>query len=266
MPKTPSNHTHRSIWPRKDYTWTLYDYCLKKALWVANSRHSTSSDGEVTPGEMAKFLVSEGANMQSEAELRCCPLAMATYNDLVDVVDVLLQGGATVDARDSWDATALHISAAKGHVRTAEQLLKKGADIQAVDHGGQTPLHWTVKCCSDEDAVAIVEFFLTNGAEIEARCNYGGTPLIKAAAAGKKEVVTLLLEKGAQIDSEDNHGSTALMWVIREAGNAEVVKILLERGARLDSEMFHAARCAECPEIWQLLEEYDRKRSAKTTS
>ena len=60
--------------------------------------------------------------------------------------------------------------------------------------------------------------------------NWGCTPLMAAADAGRTAVVRLLLDRGAQIDAMDAGHRTALM-AAAASGHTEVVKLLLERGA-----------------------------------
>lgn len=72
-------------------------------------------------------------------------------------------------------------------------LLDKGADIEAKDNSGQTPLSW-VTCGGRKD---IVKLLLDKGADIEARDHFGQTPLSLATRGGRKEIAKLLLDKKA---------------------------------------------------------------------
>jgi hemoglobin len=63
------------------------------------------------------------------------------------VVHALVRAGARVDARDGVQrTTALHMAARRGNVRVAEALLDCGADIDARDRGGATPLRRSINC------------------------------------------------------------------------------------------------------------------------
>jgi hypothetical protein len=72
-------------------------------------------------------------------------------------------------------------------------LLDKGADIEAKDNSGQTPLLWAIYDGRKE----IVKLLLDKGADIKAKDKIGLTPLSLATCGGRKEIAKLLLDKKA---------------------------------------------------------------------
>ncbi|HXB69870.1 MAG TPA: ankyrin repeat domain-containing protein [Candidatus Acidoferrales bacterium] len=63
------------------------------------------------------------------------------------VVHALVRAGAQVGAQDGVQrTTALHMAARRGNVQVAEALLDCGADIEARDRGGATPLRRAINC------------------------------------------------------------------------------------------------------------------------
>jgi ankyrin repeat protein len=78
------------------------------------------------------------------------------------VVRALVRGGAKVDARDGVKrCTALHMAARRDNVEAAEALLDCGADIEARDSLGDTPLRRSVNC----GKTAVASLLLSKGAE-----------------------------------------------------------------------------------------------------
>ena len=77
---------------------------------------------------------------------------------------------------------------------------------------------------------AVVRLLLEAGADKEAKNNYGRTPLIIAAQKGREAVVRLLLEAGADKEAKSNDGNTPLIRR-RSNGHEAVVPLLLEAGA-----------------------------------
>ncbi len=78
--------------------------------------------------------------------------------------------------------------------------------------------------------IAGIKFLLNNGANIDARDTHGATPLIIAIKNNQDRVAGLLIEKDASIDLQDNAGNTALITAINKCDKA-MVKTLLAHGA-----------------------------------
>jgi ankyrin repeat protein len=68
-------------------------------------------------------------------------LHRAVFRDFHQIVQLLLDKGANVNALDHKFWTPLHRAAFSGNTSSAVLLLKKGADVGAMDVNGQTPLH-----------------------------------------------------------------------------------------------------------------------------
>ena len=88
----------------------------------------------------------------------------------------------------------------------------------------------TLWSAAREGDVGRVQELLRQGADLNANHPDGGTPLIKAADRGHREVLQALLAAGATVDGKDAEGWTALMWSA-ERGRIEVVNLLLAAGA-----------------------------------
>jgi hypothetical protein len=111
---------------------------------------------------------------------------------------------------DRLGLTPLHRAANRGDLAAVESLLAKGADVNACALAKQTPLHLAV-------TREIAQLLLSKGAQIEARDRWGRTPLFWAAGAGRKDVVEVLLAGGAQADAPeatDTEGN-AMMSALR---------------------------------------------------
>ncbi|HEX6481809.1 MAG TPA: ankyrin repeat domain-containing protein [Ktedonobacteraceae bacterium] len=103
-----------------------------------------------------------------------------------DVVRVLARGGANVNTQERLKhCTALHMAARRGNVPVAEALLDCGADGEARDKPGDTPLHRAVKCGKTE----MVTFLLSRGANVHAEGMRGLTPWQLARGARMKQLL-----------------------------------------------------------------------------
>ena len=84
----------------------------------------------------------------------------------------------------------------------AERLLRNGADANAADHDGWTPLHWA--CQNGHGDVARL-LLVDHGADANAADNTGETPLHVACSGGHGDIARLLLERGADPGRDRGH-------------------------------------------------------------
>ena len=161
----------------------------------------------------------------------------------------------------------LHLAALNGQKKIAELLIAKGADVNAKDIGGETPLDWAaresplnspeVKAANKETAALLrkhggkttrpnisihqaagaqgrkgnieaVKWHLAAAMDVDARDRQDKTPLQHAAYWGHKEIVELLIAKNADINAKDEDGRTALDWAV-SGGKKEIVKLLIAK-------------------------------------
>jgi ankyrin repeat protein len=123
---------------------------------------------------------------------------------------------------DGW--TPLHLAAAFAGAEPVTLLLEHGAHIHQFSHNPlrNQPLH---ACIALNSSLDVVRALLEAGADVNATQHGGYTPLLQAAAAGKKDLVLLLLEHGARPDCVCDRGKSAADYA-RERGHTEVAEIL----------------------------------------
>ena len=81
-----------------------------------------------------------------------------------------------------------------GNANTVLKLLQQGADVNAQDIDGLTPL----SLAAGNGHTEVAQLLIQNHADVNAKDNYGETPLIWAASSGHTEVAELLRSYGAQ--------------------------------------------------------------------
>ena len=144
---------------------------------------------------------------------------------LVLLVAVFVVAG-TVPATAAEADAALLAAIKAGDVAAVRVALIDGADAEAAETDGTTPLHWAVLA----DDPAIVSLLLEAGADASARNRYQVPPIALAAVNGNAAITQLLLEAGADPNATLAQGETVLMTAAR-TGAPDVVRRLLDAGA-----------------------------------
>ena len=154
-------------------------------------------------------------------------LHFAVRSGNLQEVNKLLASGADVNARDDLGGTPLLDAAWSGNVDITRVLLQHGADVNAVHReAGSTALEYAVLTGRS----AIVRLLLAAGADTNRRYRYDQTVLHIAAARGFLPILELLVNPHASLNPVDANGNTPLDEAVLH-DHAEAVRFLLAHGA-----------------------------------
>ena len=122
----------------------------------------------------------------------------------LDELFKLLQQGLDPDTMASEKGTLLHYAAAEGAVDAIRLLVHHGATLDFPDMlSGNTPLH----LAAGLRQLAACRELVALGANVDARNNSGTTPLMVAAGMDESgDCVRALVQAGADIDALDERG------------------------------------------------------------
>ena len=174
-------------------------------------------------------LLDAGANPNQCREIdRVCSLHLAVAMNKLTIVSLLLDSHADVEQRNGDGASALNIAANEppDSPDLVQLLLDRGASVSQPDAQGRTPLH----SASAQGFPNKVSALIDGGADVNWPSQTGAGPLYVAAQNGHVNVVRQLLLQSANVDQQNLLGSTAC-HVAAGNGHIEVVKALLEAGA-----------------------------------
>lgn len=193
-PETPIEYGERRVPP------------LVKAAWEGQT-------------EIAEILLEHGANVDAIETGGTTPLMQAITRGWDDMVDLLLEAGADPTVLNTYQQDALQGAIHADRPDWVERLVEAGAKL-APNAYGHTPL-MTAAAGSSLDCI---DYFVDQGADVNAKSQHGGTALTTAAITNQPKAVRALLENGADPSIADGNGTA--MEVAEKYGYLEIVEIL----------------------------------------
>ena len=168
-----------------------------------------------------------------------------------DVISARMKHDRLIKSIPHWlyvGDTALHVAAAAQNLHAAKLLLNAGADANAENRRGATPLHYA---CDPRPASinldpknqeALIRLLIQHSAELEHADRGGATPLHRAVRARSSAAVAQLLKAGAKTDSRlKKQRSTPLHLAVHSTGaggtagtveeQIKIIRLLLEHKA-----------------------------------
>jgi ankyrin repeat protein len=160
--------------------------------------------------------------------------AAAARGDAAEI-SRLAASGADVNAREGYGRTPLHVATFGRHRDAIAALAKARADLNAKERDRYDAV--TIAAVADD--VATLKLLLQLGASAkQVTSRYDGTALIAAAHLGHDEVVKLLIDAGAPLDHVNNLGWTALIEsiVLGQGGARHIATLtaLVRAGANVN--------------------------------
>ena len=190
---------------------------------------------------LARILIEHGANAQAEDDSGMTPLHLLSASqihdgDALDFIWVLLGRDVEVNGRDKDKQTPLHFAMRGNWFKFARILLDHGADADAEDIHGWTPLLiLSASKINDDETLSLICHLLEQGAELNKRNNVKQSPLHLAMASDWFQLARVLLERGADANTEDVHGKTPLHLLsasqLHDSDTLDLVWLLLRNGA-----------------------------------
>jgi len=154
--------------------------------------------------DIVPILLDHGASVDAVDSFGCSVIHAAARSGKEDIVSMLVEANANVNVGVKSKPSCLHYAAEKGNKEMLEVLLGANADItKSYNKSKGTPLH----CASREGHANIISLLVDAGVNVEATCGMGKTALHYACTP---EVLTALIEFGVPLDIKANNGRTAL--------------------------------------------------------
>ena len=166
------------------------------------------------------------------------PLMVAATTGTLEAVQILLSAGADPNATDNSGVTPLMLGIRD--IAKTRLLLDAGARVNEKSRQGQTALLITF---ANAGSLETVRLLVSKGADAKAVGAAGRTGLIMAAGANDLDMVRYFIEQGANVNAvntTDISGHTALMAAAAQ-NNTAMVRLLLDKGADVNMAATDAA-------------------------
>lgn len=170
----------------------------------------------------------------------------ASYSPLINAVnchqphmiDFLLNHGAAINCNsENIIGTPLHWAAHKADYACVHLLLSRGAQINALNKSGETPLHMIPEGdhVKIDDKIRIMQLLIQAGVNIHQQNTNGLTALYNfVKSPNDLPAAQLLIDHGADVNATTNNGFSILHHAINYS-NLPAVKLLLHYGADVNA-------------------------------
>lgn len=165
--------------------------------------------------ELVELLLNNGASINAPNDFGITPLMLAVSHRQVEICNVLLWRGADASLRDCAGESIVALAVINQHPAIVKLLLEYGFDINIRDGTGQTALIRAIM-------IDHVEANSIRGVEMR--------PDVNSFSTTKLEMMRLLIENGIGIESRSVDGATAMHTAALE-GDIEAFRLLIEAGA-----------------------------------
>ena len=216
--------------------------------------------------EVLQTLINHGADVNAADKSNVAALMLACEKGNVNAVDILLNAGADPNIPDTDGNTRLHDTVRHGYNREVLQLLLDyGANVNAIDNCNETVLmkaYWNGNTdvinvllnagadpnIADFKGVPLIYYAVEGGgskdvlqaiidhcADVNATINGNLTPFMKACRMGNADAACLLLKAGADPDFALDDGDTCLHDAVRRGYTKEVLGTMIDHGADVNA-------------------------------
>jgi ankyrin repeat protein len=176
--------------------------------------HTAAMAGQTN---VAAFLLDNQADVNARDKINDTPLHLAAVMSQRTIARRTTQAGTS---------SPPHVGSRPGQTEMVKLLLDHKAEVDAKTQTGQTPLHSAAKNGHKD----VVELLLANQADVNTKdTGFGNTPLHRAALDGHVDVAEVLLANKTDVNAKNKQGETPLQVALAH-GHNDVAEALRQHG------------------------------------
>lgn len=187
-----------------------------------NPNQNTSNNKKITPLQLALALPDTTENKTAIIEI-------LTAHGATEKVEIADENQQSDDGK-----TLFMLLCAQNMADVAsEELDEEAFDVTIVDNVGKGPIHHAIFLSDANGAKTIIEGCIAKGADINARDCLGRTPISEAIYSGKPDMATTLLDLNADPMIPDNNGAYPI-HIAAGCGQLSTLEALFTKGVEVD--------------------------------
>jgi ankyrin repeat protein len=208
----------------------LYQRIGQRGKFANNKSKLTDVKKFVEAGVDWKYPNEHGQSILHVAVQGECDMETLTY---------LIDKGADVNAKNRTDETPIYTAINFKHWDAVKLFLERGADLKAEHkHTKLTPLAYALAQRNTE--MEVIKLLVEKGADVNATDTQGLTPLTSILTKSNNkqvlETAKYLMEHGADINAKTKNGMHVFEWIVARNANIapEILKFLIEKSNKID--------------------------------
>ncbi|KAI0849064.1 hypothetical protein F5Y00DRAFT_236514 [Daldinia vernicosa] len=159
-------------------------------------------------------------------------LTAAAYDGTMEIIQMLLDSGANVNAPEGW---ALQTAATEGHHDVVVELLKRGAEVNAFTNSSYFEPGTAIQGACEAGKTGIVSLLLEHNADPNLGGGRDAPPIIAAALRAEEDILELLVKAKAHLDVHGSGGCPSTPLSLAAAYMPlSSLQLLLDAGADIN--------------------------------
>jgi ankyrin repeat protein len=175
-----------------------------------------------------RSLVKDRAAANVKDDRGITALMVSAYAGSAEAMQLLLDRGADVNAKNAFDSTAVMWSVTD--MQKVRMLVERGAEVNARSKPGRTAV---MLAAMGNQSAEMVRFLVSENADLKAVDELKTTVLSAAAQGNDTETIRMLVDAGLDVNAPDFLGMTPFMYAAAN-GNTAAVKMMLAKGAKVN--------------------------------